>query len=48
MLGTFLQDLVQLKNTVVIVDSSQCFRHLASWKMDFEPETITLYPIKPE
>lgn len=48
MLGMFLQDLVQLKNTVVIVDSSQCFRHLASWKMDFEGENITLYPIKPE
>jgi excinuclease ABC subunit A len=48
MLGTFLQDLVQLKNTVIIVDSSQCFRHLASWKLDFEPDHLTLYPIKPE
>ena len=47
-LGTFLQDLVQLKNTVVIIDSSQCFRHLAAWKMDFEPEGITLYPLKAE
>lgn len=48
MLGMFLQDLVQLKNTVVIIDSSSCFKHLASWKIDFEPNQITLYPIKPE
>ncbi len=45
-LGMFLQDLVQLKNTVVIVDSSSCFRHLAAWKLDFEPEKIHLIPIK--
>lgn len=48
MLGMFLQDMVQLKNTVVVIDSSNCFRHLASWKIDFEPEKITLYPLKPE
>lgn len=45
-LGMFLQDLVQLKNTVVIVDSSSCFRHLATWKLDFGPEKINLIPIK--
>ena len=48
MLGMFLQDMVQLKNTVVIIDSSNCFRYLAAWKIDFEPNQITLYPIKPE
>ncbi len=48
MLGLFLQDMVQLKNTVIVVDSSSCFKYLASWKLDFEPEKITLYPIKPD
>lgn len=45
-LGMFLQDLVQLKNTVIVVDSSSCFKHLAAWKLEFEPEHINLIPIK--
>jgi excinuclease ABC subunit A len=45
-LGMFLQDMVQLKNTVVVVDSSICFKHLASWKIEFAPEKINLIPIK--
>ena len=42
MLGTFLQDLLQLKNTIVIIDSSTCFQHLASSKLEFKAEQIKL------
>lgn len=48
MLGTFLQEMVQLKNTVVVIDSSNCFSHLASWKLEFQNENITLIPLKSE
>jgi len=43
-LGEFLNDLVKLGNTIVIVDASQCFRHLASFKLHFGSE-IELKPI---
>lgn len=39
-LGTFLKDMIQFQNTVLIVDSSRSFKHLASWKMEFTPTTI--------
>jgi excinuclease ABC subunit A len=45
LLGTFLNDLIPLNNTVVIIDSSTCFKHLAQWKMDFKPPKIDLYPL---
>jgi excinuclease ABC subunit A len=44
-LGMFLEDLVQLKNTIVIIDSSQCFKHLAHWKLQFDTKSITLQPL---
>jgi excinuclease ABC subunit A len=46
LLGTFLTDLVQMNNTIVIIDSSTCFKHLATWKLTFGPKTIELNPIK--
>jgi excinuclease ABC subunit A len=46
MLGTFLQDLLQLKNTILIIDSSNCFKHLASSKLEFKPEAITLHKLE--
>jgi excinuclease ABC subunit A len=42
-LGHFLNDLLKFQNTLVIIDSSNCFKHLASWKMDFSDETIQTY-----
>lgn len=48
MLGTFLQDMVHLKNTVVVIDSSSDFSHLASWKLEFDQDSINLIPLKPE
>lgn len=44
MLGVFLGDLVQLKNTLVVIDSSNCFSHLAPWKMEFKNQNIALSP----
>jgi excinuclease ABC subunit A len=35
MLGTFLHDLIQLNNTVVIIDSSQYFKYLANYQLQF-------------
>ena len=40
MLGVFLQDLLQLKNTIVIIDSSSCFEHLATTKLEFKNDQI--------
>jgi excinuclease ABC subunit A len=40
MLGAFLQDLVKLKNTIVIIDSSRCFGHLANGKIEFTANEI--------
>jgi excinuclease ABC subunit A len=45
LLGTFLEDLVQLKNTIVIIDSSSCFRNLAHWQLQFDTKTTTLVPL---
>lgn len=45
LLGMFLEDLIQLKNTVVIIDSSTCFKHLASWKLHFDTKSIELSPL---
>lgn len=45
LLGTFLEDLVQLKNTIVIIDASNCFRYLASWQLKYEPKGIYLTPL---
>jgi excinuclease ABC subunit A len=45
LLGTFLQDLIQLNNTVVVIDSSTCFKHLATWKMDFTEKSIEIRPL---
>jgi excinuclease ABC subunit A len=44
LLGDFLQDLIQLKNTVVIIDASNCFKYLASWQLQFDPKGIYLIP----
>lgn len=44
-LGQFLGDLIQLKNTIVIIDSSSCFQHLAGWKLHFDAEEIHLLPL---
>lgn len=46
LLGTFLEDLVKLQNTIVVIDSSPCFKHLASYKLTFDTKTIELNPIK--
>lgn len=45
-LGIFLQDLVQLKNTIVVIDSSQYFSNLASWKLEFSSKEIRSVPLK--
>ncbi|WP_408098488.1 hypothetical protein ACJVC5_06130 [Peredibacter sp. HCB2-198] len=45
-LGTFLGDLIQLKNTIVIIDASNCFKHLANWKLSFDTKSIDLIPVK--
>ncbi len=42
MLGVFLQDLVQLKNTIVIIDSSSYFKYLATSKLEFKHNEIKL------
>ena len=42
MLGVFLQDLLQLKNTILIIDSSNCFKYLATSKLEFKNEQIKL------
>lgn len=45
LLGHFLEDLVQLKNTIVVIDSSTCFQHLAGWKLLFDPKGTHLLPL---
>ena len=42
MVGSFLQDLVQINNTVVIIDASDCFKHLATSKLHFTNDKIDL------
>jgi excinuclease ABC subunit A len=43
-LGQFLTDLVHLKNTIVVIDSSECFGYLAGWKLEFDTKNIFLTP----
>lgn len=45
LLGHFLEDLVQLKNTIIVIDSSTCFQHLAGWKLLFDPKGTHLLPL---
>lgn len=45
LLGTFLEDLIQLKNTIVIIDASNSFKHLAQWQLQFDTKDISLVPI---
>jgi excinuclease ABC subunit A len=45
LLGTFLQDLIKLQNTIVIIDSSSSFKHLANWKMEFGAGGTNLFSI---
>lgn len=45
MLGVFLQDLLQLNNTILIIDSSSCFKHLANHRLHFKEQSITLNKI---
>lgn len=45
LLGTFLEDLVQLKNTIVVIDSSNHFNHLATSKLTFNTKSIELKPL---
>lgn len=40
MLGIFLQDLLQFKNTILIIDSSKHFEHLATSKLEFTSAKI--------
>ena len=42
MVGVFLQDLVLLNNTIVIIDASTCFKYLATSKLEFTPQQIVL------
>lgn len=45
LLGGFLQDLLPFNNTIIVIDSSQCFKHLATWKIEFRPEGIKSFPV---
>ncbi len=45
-LGMFLTDLIQLNNTIVIIDSSHYFKNLAHWKVDFQEDAIDLKPLE--
>jgi excinuclease ABC subunit A len=45
MLGTFLQDLLQFGNTVIVIDSSDCFKNLATSLIEFKSEQIHLKKI---
>jgi excinuclease ABC subunit A len=45
LLGNFLKDLVALKNTIVVIDSSNHFRHLANWKLEFGTKGTYLSPL---
>jgi excinuclease ABC subunit A len=44
-LGLFLNDLIQLKNTIIIIDASNCFKHLAHWQLHFDTKNINLLPL---
>ncbi|HXH31667.1 MAG TPA: hypothetical protein VNJ01_12710 [Bacteriovoracaceae bacterium] len=45
LLGSLLEDLVQLKNTIIVIDSSNCFKHLATWKINFLADGIETKPL---
>ena len=45
MLGQFLQELLHLKNTVIIIDSSPGFKHLATSQILFKQDSIQLTKI---
>ena len=42
MLGNFLHDLIQLNNTILIIDSSQYFKYLATYRLHFQKGDIQL------
>jgi excinuclease ABC subunit A len=44
-LGQFLGDLIQLKNTIVVIDASSHFRYLAGWQLQFDTKKIYLTPL---
>jgi excinuclease ABC subunit A len=44
-LGNFLGDLIQLKNTIVVIDASSHFRYLAGWQLQFDTKKIYLTPL---
>lgn len=44
-LGVFLEDLIHLKNTIVVIDASNCFKYLASWQLQFDTKGIYLTPL---
>lgn len=46
LLGTFLGELVQFNNTIVIIDASTCFQYLAPWKLHFGAQAIELKRLK--
>lgn len=45
LLGMFLNDLIQLKNTIIIIDASHCFKYLAHWQLQFDTKSISLVPL---
>ena len=45
-LGIFLNDLVNLKNTIVVIDASPCFKYLATSRLNFDTNSIQLTPLK--
>jgi excinuclease ABC subunit A len=45
LLGSFLQDLVKLKNTIIVIDSSHHFSYLANWQLEFGPKGTYLSPL---
>lgn len=46
LLGSFLNELVQFNNTVIIIDASRCFENLAPWQLDFSTPELKLQPLK--
>jgi excinuclease ABC subunit A len=44
-LGHFLGDLIQLKNTIIVIDASSHFKYLAGWQLQFDTKKIYLTPL---
>lgn len=44
-LGMFLKDMIQFQNTIIVIDSNTCFRHLATWHLDFKNGAIKSGPV---